>query len=256
MTYILWCMDLNADVAESYRPILVGDDHRVIPLVTSASMACGFHGGDPLTITEACQIARKHNVSIGAHPSYNDREGFGRRYLQKDPDELKAELQFQLGGLNAIVTAQGSKLRYVKAHGALYNELYTNEVLAKTLIQTLISFDSHACLLGQPGGALEELASKFGIQFFKEGFADRRYRNDGSLVPRSSTHALIKSTEKQLAQAVALATTGIVIDESGHAIKVGVDSICVHGDSPESVSILSQIRSEFGRLRIPLRPFC
>ncbi len=249
-------MDLNADVAESYLGDKVGCDEKIIPMLSSASFACGFHGGDPLTIFQALQIARQNHIVVGAHPSYNDRLGFGRHHIATTKEQLTADIQFQLGGLIALAKPNYVRVRYVKAHGALYNDMYSDEDIASTFARAVAQFDPELAILGQPGSALQSIANKLGIQYFREGFADRRYSQDGNLVPRSQADSMIADPVEQLRQALSLATSSTVESITGHQISVKVDSICIHGDGPNAVTAVTAISHEFKTRGIAVRSFC
>lgn len=249
-------VDLNADIGESYLTQKVGDDDAIVPLLSSASIACGFHGGDPLTLSHALYLAKENGVVVGAHPSFNDRIGFGRRHISISLEQLHSEIIYQLGGLSALAQKTSTSVKYVKAHGALYNTMFTDEDIARTFVIAIGEFDKSLSILGQPQSALEFWTAKLGTRFFREGFADRRYNDDGTLVDRSIDGAVIQSVDEQVQQAVSLASQGSVRSVLGRQIPMPIDSICVHGDTPDASKSTDAICREFKRLGIEVEPFC
>ena len=222
-------IDLNADVGESFGRWVLGDDEALLPLLTSANVACGFHAGDPLTLRRTCGLAVGHGVVIGAQVGYRDLAGFGRRFVDVAPADLAADVLFQLGALDALARVEGGRVAYLKPHGALYNAVVTHEAQARAVVDAVVAFNAaqEAALpvLGLPGSALLALAAEAGLRTVREGFADRAYRSDGTLVPRTEAGAVLTAPGEVAAQAVRLATRG------------GVDSVCVHGDSPDAVTL-------------------
>lgn len=245
-------IDLNSDLGESYGEALVGDDAAMMPLVTSANLACGAHGGDPATMAAACAAAVAHGVAIGAHPSYDDRAGFGRRDLDVAPAVLAGQLRAQLATLRAAAEAAGGRVRYLKPHGALYNRIVHDASRAGVVADVAAS--AGLPLKGMPGSAAERAAAATGIPFLAEGFADRAYRADGSLVPRSDPGAVLHDPDLIAARAVRLARDGLVESVDGHLVAVTVRSLCVHGDTPGAVAIARAVRTALLDAGLSLEP--
>lgn len=245
-------IDLNSDLGESYGDAIVGDDAVMMPLVTSANLACGAHGGDPVTMAAACAAAVAHGVAIGAHPSYDDRAGFGRRDLEVAPAVLAAQLRAQLATLTAAAEAAGGRVRYLKPHGALYNRIVHNPARAAVVADAAAA--EGVPLMGMPGSAAERAAAAAGIPFLAEGFADRAYRADGSLVPRSEPGAVLHDPDLIAARAVRLALDGVVETVDGSLIALPVRSLCVHGDTPGAVAIARAVRRALLDAGLALEP--
>ena len=185
-------LDLNADVGESFGRWRLGDDAGMLRAVTSANVACGFHAGDPLTLTETCRLAADNGVAIGAQVGYRDLAGFGRRFVDASPAELAADVVYQIGALDGICRAFGARVSYVKPHGALYHAVVGHEAQARAVVDAVRAFDGSLAVLGAPGSALLRLADAAGLRPVAEGFADRGYLPDGGLVPRSDPRALVR----------------------------------------------------------------
>ena len=233
-------MDLNSDLGEAFGQWTLGDDDALLRLVTSANVACGFHAGDPSTMLRTCRLAAERGVTVGAHVSYPDLAGFGRRAMDVEPDDLFADTVYQIGALRAVAESVGARLGYLKPHGALYNRIATDPVQADAVARA--ARHTGLPLLGLPDSAIASAASDAGVTFWREGFADRAYRDDGTLVPRSQPGAVLAEPDAA-AQAVRLARSG------------AVDSICVHGDSPHAVDLAQAMLASLGGAGIELRPF-
>lgn len=233
-------IDLNADLGEG-----AGFDAELMPLITSANVCCGFHAGDPDTIQETLELARKHGVIIGAHPGYPDREHFGRRDSVLHLDQLRAHLPYQIGALDGLARANDRLIHYVKPHGALYNQACQDMKIAKVVIEVLQGLIRRppVFLVGLPGSWLERFAGLSEIPFIPEGFADRRYRPDGSLVPRTEPDAFVHDPQEAVSQVEWL------IREKG------VRTICVHGDNPEAVAFARAVRESLLQRGFTLKPF-
>jgi UPF0271 protein len=227
-------VDLNADVGEGFP-----DDERLLGLVTSANVACGFHAGSTELMRTVCAGAARHGTTVGAHPSYRDREGFGRRALEVAPEALRSDVAEQVETLAAVAAAEGASVGYVKPHGALYTRAIGDRDVATAIVA--VACDHGLAVLAWPGSELHEQARAAGLQAVAEGFADRGYAN-GSLVPRDEPGALLESGAAA-AQAVELARAG------------GVRSICVHGDSPGAAALAAQVRAALVAAGHSLRPF-
>ena len=237
-------MDLNSDLGEGFGAWRLGDDEALLDVVTSANVACGFHAGDPSTMRRVCAAAAVRGVAIGAQVGYRDLAGFGRRRIDYDPDELRDDLLYQIGALDAFARLAGSRVGYVKPHGALYNTAVRDERQAGAVVAAVAGYDASLPVLGLPGSALLRLAAEAGLRPVEEGFADRRYRPDGTLTPRTEPDALLTGTGEVVAQALRLATgTGRVA------------SLCLHGDTPGAVSLARAVRAALDDADVPLAPF-
>ena len=237
---------LNCDMGESFGAWQIGDDAHAMPLVDQANLACGFHAGDPLTMQRSVALAVRHGVSIGAHPAYPDLQGFGRRHLACSAEEVQALVLYQLGALEAFCRAAGTQLAYVKPHGALYHDLLRSDELFDAVLA--------ACARYRPGLPLmvlaladnhreRRLASTAGVPLLFEAFADRAYQADGQLVPRRLAGAVHQQTERIFAQAQAIAGAQAFADIDGRPLRLHADSLCVHGDNPESLAVLRRLRA-------------
>ena len=248
-------MDLNGDVGEYFAGDRHGGDEELITLLSSANIACGFHAGDPLSMSETLRRCIAAGVSIGAHPSYPDLAGFGRRHLAMAPAELAAAVTYQVSALTGMARAAGGRVAHVKAHGALYNRMFEDLSEARTFAEAIARMDESLIVLGQPGSALEQEAERQGLRFAKEGFADRRYRQDGTLVPRSQAGAVIEDLEAQVGQALALARGEEIRGQHG-PLRLRVDSICVHGDTPGAARAAKAIRAALASEGLTITPLC
>ena len=246
-------IDLNCDLGEG-----VGDDAALFPLITSANIACGFHAGDAETIAESCRLAVLNGVAIGAHPSYNDREGFGRRVLEVDDATLLDEWAVQIGAVRAAAAEAGGVVAYVKPHGALYNRLQVDDHLARLFSSAMAdvnSGDIDVALLGLPDSALERASTREGIDYVPEAFADRAYLHDGSLAPRSLPGALIADVDLVAERAVAIATGRGIRAIDGSRIAIRASSLCLHGDTPGAPALAAAVRGALGDANVDIRSF-
>ncbi|MFC3493226.1 LamB/YcsF family protein [Glycomyces rhizosphaerae] len=234
-------MDLNADLGEGFGRWVLTDDVALLSIVTSANVACGFHAGDPATLRRVTALAAADGVRIGAQVSYRDLAGFGRREIEVPPEELAAEVAYQIGALRVFAQAAGSDVAYVKPHGALYHRAGRDPVQAAAVIEgvQLAGVDT---LLTQRGSTLDLLATEAGLRVVGEAFADRAYLPDGHLVPRDLPGALLGLSEA-VAQAVSLAADGVVTAIDGTLTTVAAETICVHGDGPDAVAVAALIRA-------------
>ncbi|MBM3127110.1 MAG: LamB/YcsF family protein [Chloroflexi bacterium] len=235
-------IDLNCDLGESFGAYTLGSDAAIMPLITSANIACGFHAGDPQVIARTVRLAIQHGVALGAHPGFADLVGFGRRALDATPDEIENDVLYQIGALAAFARAEGATLAHIKPHGALYNLAATRPPIANAIARAIARFDANLILVGQPGAAMEHAAREQGIRFAREGFADRAYNRDGTLRSRREPGALIDDPRRAAAQALQMARTQTVTTPNGETIAMPVDTLCVHGDSPGAVEILRAVR--------------
>jgi UPF0271 protein len=233
----------------------MGADAQVMPNITSANVACGAHAGDPTVMRQTVRLAKRHGVAVGAHPGFADLQGFGRREIQIDPDEVEASLIAQIGALAAIARAEGEALQHVKAHGALYNMAVRDRRLADAIAAAVKAFDSSLIMFGLPNSPLLDAGRAAGLRVAAEGFADRAYEPDGSLTPRSRPGAVIHDAEAVVARAVRMIRDGIVLSTTGQEIRLAVDTICVHGDTPGAAELTRQIRAGLDAAGISVRSF-
>ena len=248
-------MDLNADVGESYGAWTLGDDEAVLDVVTSANVACGFHAGDPRTLLRTVTAAASRGVVVGAQVSYPDLVGFGRRELEVAPADLTADVLYQLGALEAFARAAGSRVRYVKPHGALYNRIARDPVQAAAVVEAIRRYDPALPLLTLPGSAAMRAAEEAGIPAVAEGFADRAYTAEGRLVSRREPGAVLHDPRQVATRAVVMATEGRVETADGGEVAVQVRSLCVHGDTPGAVDLARAVRAALDEAGVALEAF-
>jgi UPF0271 protein len=245
-------IDLNADVGESFGAYTIGADAELIPSITSANVACGFHGGDPAVMRRTVRLARDAGVSVGAHPGFQDLAGFGRREMRVTPQEAEDIVLYQIGALAGIARGEGVSLRHVKPHGALYNMAVRDAALAEAIARAVRAFDPALILFALPGSALMRAGEKCGLVVGAEGFADRSYEPDGSLTPRSRKGAVIHDTSSVVARAVRMATEGAVTAMDGTEITLHVQTICTHGDTPGAQELARAIRAGLERAGVAI----
>jgi 5-oxoprolinase (ATP-hydrolysing) subunit A len=248
-------VDLNADLGEGFGVWRLGDDDALLGLVTSANVACGFHAGDPSTMRRVCSRAVEAGVAIGAQVSYRDLAGFGRRFVDVEPAELADDVLYQLAALDGVARASGGRVRYVKPHGALYNAVVTHEAQAAAVVAAVRDLDATLPVLGLPGSALLRAATDAGLRTVAEGFADRGYTPDGTLVPRREPGALVHDPAAVAERAVRMAVDGSVVAVDGTAVSVPVRSICLHGDTPGAVTLARSVRAALAEAGLELRSF-
>lgn len=246
-------VDLNCDLGESFGAYTIGMDEAVIPYVTSVNVACGWHAGDPLIMDKTVALAKKHGVAVGAHPGFPDLMGFGRRPMTVTPQEAGAYVKYQVGALLAFVKAQGLELQHVKPHGALYNMAAKDEALATGICEAIASVDKNLVFMGLAGSVMLEAAKKVGLKTASEVFADRAYNDDGSLVNRKLSGAVIHDPVVAVERAVKMAKEGKVISINGKEISIQADSICVHGDNEQAIELVSKIRKALEGAGIEVR---
>jgi 5-oxoprolinase (ATP-hydrolysing) subunit A len=235
-------IDLNSDLGEGYGAWTMGDDQSLLEVVTSANIACGFHAGDPSIMRRSVLLAAQRGVSVGAHVSYPDLRGFGRRDLDLPSDEISDDVLYQIGALDAMARAAGTRVAYVKPHGALYNRMTVDEVVARAVIDGVAAFDAELPLLALHGSVALDLVRKTRATGFAEGFADRAYDGDGRLVSRRLPGAVIHDPRVVAERAVEMALHGRVISIDGRPVTVRVESLCVHGDTPGAVDLARAVR--------------
>lgn len=248
-------IDLNADLGESFGAWKLGDDQAMLPLVTSANVACGFHAGDPSTLLTTVRAARRHGVIVGAQVGYRDLAGFGRRFLDVAPADLTADVLYQLGALDGLCRSVGSAVRYLKPHGALYHAVTTHEGQAAAVVAAVLAYDPTLPILGPPGSRLLALAGQAGLRTVAEAFADRGYTADGGLVPRGSPGAVLGDPAAVAARVLGLLTRGVVVAVDGTEVPLRPESVCLHGDSPGAVQLAAAVRAALTAVCITPRPF-
>jgi UPF0271 protein len=247
-------LDLNADLGEGFGAWRLTDDAALLDVVTSANVACGFHAGDAVTMRAVAERAAQRGVAVGAHVGYRDLAGFGRRAMAVPPRELAADVLYQVGALDACCRAAGTRVRYVKPHGALYNTAAADPEVAAAVCDGVAAFGGALPMLALPGSALIEAAEAAGLRGVPEGFADRAYRADGSLVPRGRPGAVIEDPAAVAARSVELAR-GEVAGIDGARVRVGIRSLCVHGDTPGAVEVARRARAALERAGVRLEAF-
>lgn len=248
-------LDLNSDLGEGFGVWQLGDDLALLQIVTSANVACGFHGGDPTIMRRVCAEAVRRDVSVGAHVGYRDLAGFGRRAMDVEPDRLADDVLYQLAALDGIARAEGGRVRYVKPHGALYNRTVTDQAQAAAVVAAVTAYDPSLPILGLPGSHLLRQAEEAGLPAEPEAFADRGYRPDGSLAKRGSPGALVTDPTEVAARCVEMATTGRVTAVDGSSVTVNPRSLCVHGDTPGAVDLARQVRDALQDAGVRLAAF-
>ena len=238
-------IDLNSDLGESCGAWRMGDDAAMLDIVSSANVACGFHAGDPAGLLRTLKAAAERGVTIGAHVSYPDRVGFGRRDMDIAAADLTADVIYQIGALQGLAAAAGTTVRYVKPHGALYNRIAVDAVQGAAVIEAIKAVDPALLLMGLAGAPILEQAQAAGLTVVAEAYADRAYTAAGHLVPRREPGAVLHDASTIAARMVRLATEGVIYAIDGSVIRIDAQSICVHGDSPGAVAIARELR---GRL--------
>ena len=237
---------LNCDMGESFGSWRMGLDEQVMPLVDMANIACGFHASDPVTMTKTVMLAKHAGTRIGAHPSYPDLVGFGRRSMQCHPQEVVSMIQYQVGALAGIAKAHGKTLEYVKPHGALYNDMMKNHDILRAVLEGVCEYDESLPLMlmaTADNTAAQSVADEFDARLLFEAFADRAYDNHGYLVPRSVEGSVYHEEARIIEQSLRLAQEGVVVTLDGAEIPLQADTLCVHGDNAESVKAVQSIRS-------------
>jgi len=246
-------IDLNGDVGESFGAYEIGHDAALIPILTSANIACGFHAGDPGVMRATVALAREHGTVVGAHPGFPDLVGFGRREMKATPRDVEDLVAYQIGALAAIAAAQGVRLAHVKPHGALYNMAARDVDLADAIARAIAAVDPSLALFGLPGSQSLEAAQRHKVRAVSEAFADRAYHRDGSLVPRNEPGAVIDDEQIVVTRAVAIARERMVIAADGTRIALDVQTICVHGDTPGAAVLASRIRKALNDAGVQVR---
>jgi UPF0271 protein len=242
-------IDLNSDLGEG-----AGHDEEILELVTSANIACGFHAGDPESILKSIRVAHERGVSIGAHPSLDDRDNFGRVEIEVAPSAVFALVSYQLGAFQALCRAAGVRMKQVKPHGALYNMAARDKSLADAITRAVLAFDPKLIIFAPPASALEAAALELNLQVAAEVFADRNYLADGSLVPRTRPDALLHDPNEAAARVVKMLRDGVVRAVDGVEVPISADTVCVHGDTPQGVEFVRELRHRLELEKIVIAP--
>jgi Uncharacterized proteins, homologs of lactam utilization protein B len=247
-------IDLNSDLGESFGAYKMGLDEEVIPFVTSANVACGYHAGDPLVMAKTVKLCKKFNAAVGAHPGFPDLIGFGRRNIDVTPAEAEAYVKYQIGALAAFCKAEGIKLQHVKPHGALYNMAGKDLELSRAVCKGIKEIDPSLILLGLSGSKMIEAAAEIGLPVALEVFADRGYEEDGSLVKRGKPGSMIEDEGEAIRRVIRIVKEGKVAAVTGKDISIRADSVCVHGDGPKAVEFVRKIGAALKENGIQLAP--
>ncbi len=248
-------MDLNSDLGEGFGPWKMGDDASMLDVVTSANVACGFHAGDPAGILRTLRAAAERGVVVGAHVAYPDLVGFGRREMNPSSEELVADVIYQIGALQGLAAAAGTRVRYVKPHGALYNTIARDARQADDVIAAILAVDPGLALMGLAGSPLLDRARERGLRVVAEAFADRAYTPQGALVSRREPGAVLHDPAWIADRMLELVRTGSIPAIDGSPVALRADSICVHGDSPDAVAMARALRARLLDAGVPLRSF-
>ncbi|WP_297327744.1 5-oxoprolinase subunit PxpA [uncultured Bartonella sp.] len=248
-------IDLNSDLGESFGPWKMGDDAEMLAIVTSANVACGFHAGDPSGILRTLKAAKSNNVRVGAHIGYRDLVGFGRRNMDPTDAELTGDAIYQIGALQGLAKAAGTRVVYVKPHGALYNTIAHDMRQAKAIIEAIKAIDSALVLMALSGSPLVSFARQAGLNVVSEAFADRAYSSDGTLVSRAEKGAVLSDPDMVAARMVKFVETGKITAIDGKEISLDAQSICLHGDSPSAVLMAKAVKAALEKAGVTLRPF-
>ncbi len=242
-------------MGESFGHFQIGNDQEIFPYITSCNIACGFHGGDPLHIERTIRLALHHGTQIGAHPSYPDLAGFGRRKIDMNAEELRATIRYQVSALKGMVESLGGRLYYVKPHGALYNAMAEEMEITEHVISAIRDVDSDLKLMGLAGSLVQELAKDKSMPFISEAFADRRYEASGKLRSRALEGAVLDQPQEAAEQAVSIVLKHQAFSLKGFPVVIDAKSICIHGDNPQAVDILKAIDQAFGEHDIERKSF-
>jgi UPF0271 protein len=247
-------IDINCDMGESFGAYRLGRDLEVMDYISSANIACGWHGGDPMVMEQTVRLAKEKGVAVGAHPGYPDLLGFGRRHLDCTLEEIENYTLYQIGALAAFARAHGLSLQHVKAHGALANLAFVNLEVSKAIARALRLFSRDLIFVTMAGTVMVQAAQEVGVRFAEEVFADRVYNPDGTLQSRKIPGAVIHDPEKAARQALRMVQEGCVMAHDGTRVKVNPQTVCVHGDNPGAIAILQRIRDELRKASIAVKP--
>ena len=247
-------VDINCDMGESFGIYRLGFDEEMMSHITSANIACGYHAGDPIVMERTISLAKKHGVSVGAHPGFPDLVGFGRRSMELTPREVRNDLIYQVGALSAFAQIEGLSLQHVKPHGQLYNLAAKDEPMTRAICETILALDKNLILVALSGSKMAEIASESGLKVAREAFADRAYHKDGSLVSRKREGSVIHDSEKVGERVIRMVQEGKLQSIEGDLIDLEVDSICVHGDTPGAAQLAQTIRRNLEGAGITVLP--
>lgn len=250
----MYQIDLNCDLGESFGNYKIGMDEEVIPLISSANVACGYHASDPIVMQKTIAMTKKFGTAVGAHPGFPDLMGFGRRNLSVSPAEAKAYTLYQLGALDAFCRTQGVKLQHVKPHGALYNMAAKDYELARGICEAIYEFDKDLIVLALSGGQLIRAGQDIGLRTALEFFSDRAYEEDGTLVNRRKEGAVITDENEALARVVRMIKENKLTAITGKDISIKADSVCVHGDGVKALEFVKKIREKLTDEQIAIKP--
>ena len=245
-------VDLNSDLGESFGRYTLGMDDKIIPLVTSANVACGYHASDPVVMEKTIAMAKEAGIRVGAHPGFPDLMGFGRRNMNVSPAEAKAYTLYQLGALDGFCRAAGVKLQHVKPHGALYNMAAKDYKLSEAICEAIKSFDKDLIVLALSGGELAKAAKDMGLRTALEVFADRGYEEDGTLVDRRKEGAMITDEQEAIDRVIRMVKEKKVTAVTGRDISIQADSVCVHGDGVKALAFVEKIRAALQKEEIQI----
>lgn len=247
-------IDLNCDMGESFGRYALGSDADLMPLISSANIACGFHAGDPVVMQRTVQLAIEHGVGLGAHPAFPDLPGFGRRRMQLSAEELRNAILYQLGALQGFARVAGTTLRHVKAHGALYTMSAADVAMSRTLVDAIAAFDPNVIVFGLSGSPFLQIARDAGLTVAREAFADRAYSDDGTLVPRQQSGAVITDSDAIVERVLKMVAEQAVCSITGTEIHLDTDTICVHGDTPGAVAHVRRVAEALQKKGISIEP--
>ena len=250
-----YSVDLNSDLGEGFGAWTLGDDDAMLELVTSANIACGFHAGDPTTLLATCESAATRGGRIGAQVGYRDLAGFGRRFIDVSPKDLTADVIYQIGALDGLARVAGSRVTYVKPHGALYNAIVHHRRQARAVVAAVVAYDRSLPVLGLPGSVFLEEAREAGLEIVAEAFADRAYTAEGTLVPRTESGAVLHDPTLVAERVRRMVVDGELDAVDGSTLKVAAASVCVHGDSPAAVDMAVAIRALLESSDVEITPF-
>jgi len=247
-------VDLNCDMGESFGNYKIGQDNEIIKYITSLNIACGFHAGDPNVMSYTVKLAKENNVAIGAHPGFPDLQGFGRRKMDIPPEEIKNLITYQIGALQAIAKAEGMSLQHVKPHGALYNMIANDRILGQAVVEAILKINKDLILVALAKSKIINIALKLGLRVAREGFADRAYNSDGTLVKRSIVGSVISEAELIDKRVIKMVEQQKVETVDGKTIDLQIDTICLHGDNKNVVNVIKAIRNILTEKNVKIAP--
>jgi 5-oxoprolinase (ATP-hydrolysing) subunit A len=248
-------IDLNSDVGEGFGHWTLGDDAAMLEVITSANIACGYHAGDASTMRRVCELAAAREIAIGAQVGYRDLPGFGRRFIDIEPEALVNDVISQIAALDGFARVAGSRVRYVKPHGALYNAIVRHDAQAAAVVEAVVTYDASLPVLGLPGSKWLELAGAAGLTTVEEAFADRAYTPDGWLVSRREEGSVFQDADVIARRSVSIVVDNVAVDVAGGTVALRPASICVHGDTPGAVDIARRVRAALVDAGVTIAPF-